>query len=158
MPSRCRRLGALGVVWKEQAKAQDLFRRAALPLALIVSCLAWLGYYDYRAFGNPLTLPYSINRSTYAIAPYFVWQPLRAEPAYRHESIRNFYHDVELKTFSDIRVRFGFINASCIKPPEALLFFGGFALIPPLFMIRRVFLDRRIRFLVLVSLCIWPVW
>ena len=119
-------LGHWVLFGKNRPRPKDLIRRAALPLALIVSCLAWLGYYDYRAFGNPLTLPYSINRSTYAIAPYYVWQPLREEPVYRHESIRNFYHDVELKAPADIRTRFGFIKASCLKPLEALLFFGGF--------------------------------
>lgn len=142
-------LGHWVLFGKNRPRPKELIRRAALPLALIVSCLAWLGYYDYRAFGNPLTLPYSINRSTYAIAPYYVWQPLREEPVYRHESIRNFYHDVELKAPAEIRTRFGLIRASCLKPLEALLFFGGFLLIPPLFMTRRVFLDRRIRFLVI---------
>ena len=39
-----------------------LARRAALPLAVIVAAGAWLGYYDYRAFGKPTTLPYTIDR------------------------------------------------------------------------------------------------
>jgi len=127
----------------------DLVWRAALPVALIVSAIAWLGYYDYRAFGNPLTLPYVVNRSTYAIAPYYVWQPPRPEPAYRHVSIRNFYHDAEMKAFAKFQTPSGFSEASGIKIVEPLLFFGGFVLLPPLFMMRRVILDRRIRFLVL---------
>ena len=43
-----------------------------------------MGYYDYRAFGNPLTPPYTVNRNTYAIAPYYVWQHERPEPTYRY--------------------------------------------------------------------------
>src|SRR5208337_1779357 len=43
---------------KNRPPAAVLLRRATLPLALIVASLVWLGYYDYRAFGNPLTLPY----------------------------------------------------------------------------------------------------
>ncbi len=36
-----------------------LARRAIAPLLLIFATLSWLGYYDYRAFGNALTLPYT---------------------------------------------------------------------------------------------------
>ena len=34
------------------------------------------------------------------------------------------------------------------KPLRTLLFYAGFALLPPLIMLRRTFMDRRIRFLV----------
>ena len=126
-----------------------LIRRAALPVALIAASIAWLGFYDYRAFGNSATLPYTVNRTTYAIAPYYVWQHRRSEPAYRHESIRNFYNGAELKGFAKFETPIGFIGATSLKVAEPLLFFAGFVLLPPLFMIRRVFMDRRVRFLVL---------
>ncbi len=135
---------------KKCPSPQVVIRRAAcLPLALVAACLAWLGYYDYRAFGSPLTLPYTVNRTTYAIAPYFVWQHRRAEPLYRHESIRAFYNGLELEGFAKFATPAGFMGASSIKIVEALLFFSGFVLLPPLLMIRRVFLDRRVRFLVM---------
>jgi len=81
---------------KHRPTAAFVFRRAALPLALIVAALAWLGYYDYRAFGNPLTLPYSVDRAQYAAAPYWIWQSPRPEPVYRHKALHDFYVDVEL--------------------------------------------------------------
>ncbi len=52
-----------------------LLRLAAIPLALIVAAGAWMGYYNDRAFGSPLTPPYAVNRATYAVAQYYVWQP-----------------------------------------------------------------------------------
>jgi hypothetical protein len=125
-----------------------LVRRAALPLALIVAAVAWLGYYDYRAFGNPLTLPYTINRATYAMSPYFIWQAQRPEPAYRHEAMRRFYEETELKISSRTRSVSGFLSTKGNMACVILLFFTGFALLPPLIMLRRVLLDRRIRFLV----------
>ncbi len=138
-------------VWsgKNRPSSTVLIRRAAFPVALIAASIAWLGYYDYRAFGNPLTLPYTVNRATYAIAPYYIWQHRRAEPVYRHESIRSFYNGPELEGFAKFETPAGFIEASSLKIAEPLLFFGGFVLLPPLFMTRRVFLDRRVRFLVL---------
>jgi hypothetical protein len=41
-----------------------LLRAAALPMVLIVAAGAWMGYYNYRNFGSPLTLPYTIDRAT----------------------------------------------------------------------------------------------
>jgi hypothetical protein len=136
-----------------------ILRRAALPLTLIVAALAWLGYYDQRAFGNPLTPPYSVDRAQYAVAPYWVWQSPRAEPVYRHKSIRDFYVNIELGYANRLHTASGFFSETFFaKPLRALLFFAGIALLPPLIMARRVFLDRRTRFLlvcaVLVVACV----
>jgi hypothetical protein len=133
---------------KNRPTAAFVFRRAALPLALIVAALAWLGYYDYRAFGNPLTLPYSVDRAQYAAAPYWIWQSPRPEPVYRHKALHDFYVDVELSYAKRLRSVSGFLSETLLaKPLRTLLFFAGIALLPPLIMVRRVFLDRRIRFL-----------
>ena len=129
--------------------AAVLLRRTAVPLALIVTAGAWMGYYDYRAFGNPLTPPYAVDRATYAMAPYFIWQSARPEPVYRHALMRDFYYHNELVAFNKSHTRSGFLPQSLIKGVRGLLFFAGIALLPPLIMLRRVLLDRRIRFLVL---------
>jgi hypothetical protein len=124
-----------------------LLRRAALPVALLVATLAWLGYYNYRAFGSPATLPYTVDRAQYAIVPYFVWQPLRPEPQYRYQVIRRLY-EYEVPYYKRVRSFHGYIPATFRKAMNAIIFFAGFALLPPLIMSRRVLLDRRVRFLV----------
>ncbi len=130
-----------------------IFRRTALPLLLLVAAAAWLGYYDYRAFGNPLTLPYTVNRATYAMAPYFIWQTPRPEPVYRNETMRNFYN-FELDDFNHTRSIGGMLSQTVIKLARAILFFAGIGLIPPIFMLRRALIDRRIQFL---TLCIFTM-
>ena len=120
----------------------------AAPLALILATCAWFGYYDYRAFGNPLTPPYAVNRATYAMAPYYVWQRPRPEPAYRHAIFDSFYRKGEMGFYNEIHSFKGFVPYTMQKILFAFLYFAGFALIPPLLMVRRIFLDRRIRFLV----------
>ena len=132
--------------------APMLLRRAALPIALILVAGAGLARYDSRAFGNPLTLPYTVDRTTYAMAPYFVWQSARPEPVYRHAVMRRFYYHNELTAFYEIHNAHGFLPQTLIKAARAILFFAGLALLPPLIMLRRVLLDRRIRFLVLCVL------
>ena len=133
---------------KNRPAAATLLRRTALPLALIVAAGAWMGYYNYRVFGSPTTLPYTVNRAQYAIAPYFVWQSQRPEPIYRHEVMRKFYERNELDDYKRIHNVSGFVPQTLLKAARGLLFYAGIVLLVPLIMLRRVFLDRRIRFLV----------
>jgi hypothetical protein len=137
---------------KNRPTASGLLRRTAVPLALIVAAAAWMGYYDYRAFGSPVTLPYTLNRAEYAIAPYFVWQSQRPEPVYRHKAIREFYYKDELNNFKKMHSLSGFVPQTLVKAASGVLFYAGLALLVPLIMVRRIFLDRRLRFLVLCVL------
>jgi hypothetical protein len=130
-----------------------LFRGAAAPLALIAAAVLWLGYYDYRAFGSPYTLPYTVARNTYAIAPYYIWQPAHPIPNYRHEEMRRFYIDNELVGVAELRSWSGFIPETLKKFTWGMvMFFAGTALLPPLVLGWRVLFDRRLRFLVLCFL------
>jgi hypothetical protein len=129
-----------------------LARRAVVPMLVVGATLAWLGYYDYRAFGSPLTLPYTVDRGQYAIIPYYIWQQPHPEPAYRHRAMRDFYEDIEFPLYTRVHSLKGFLPATAAKAAFNLLFFAGFCLLPPLFMMRRVFLDRRIRFLIVCVL------
>lgn len=141
-------LGRWALKGKNRPAPLVLLRRAALPLAMIAGALAWLGYYDYRAFGNPLTLPYSVDRAQYAMAPYYVWQKPHPEPAYRHAEMRRFYYESEMTVYTKEHSLVKFLPISVVKLWTASVFFAGFALLPPLIMLRRVLHDRRIRFLV----------
>jgi hypothetical protein len=129
-----------------------LLRRTALPLALIVAAGAWMGYYNDRAFGSPFTPPYTVDRAQYAMAPYFVWQSARPEPAYRHAEMREFYYRNELDDFQKVHSLRGYIPQNLLKAARGVLFYAGLLLLPPLIMVRRVFLDRRVRFLVICCL------
>lgn len=122
-----------------------LLQRAALPLALLVGALAWLGYYDYRNFGSPTTLPYTIDLAQYAIAPKFAFQSARPEPHYRHPLMRGYYAGDELPHYQTIHSLSGYFPTVLGKVGFAIIFLAGFALLPPLVMSRRVWLDRRIR-------------
>jgi hypothetical protein len=126
-----------------------VMRMAAVPLALVIAAVGWLGYYDYRAFGKATTLPYTVDRAAYAQAPYYVWQPPRPAPVYRHEVMRRFYYVNELSAYEKIHTLSGFAPETLAKVLRGLFFFAGIALVPPLIMVRRVFLDRRIRFLMI---------
>ncbi|HET7102628.1 MAG TPA: hypothetical protein VFI20_00925 [Terracidiphilus sp.] len=147
----------IAMIWryKTDRDSPNLARLAqnALPglMVLLIGAI-WLGYYDYRAYGSPFTLPYSVNRAAYAVDPYFVWQTPRAEPVYRHEMIRKFYVSDEQDIYRKLHSLPGFLIGTPDKILILIEFFAGFALIPPLCMMRRVILDRRVRFLLLLLL------
>jgi hypothetical protein len=128
---------------------RTLLARSAPALALLAVGIGWLAYYDYRAFGSPTTLPYTINRATYAMAPYYVWQGPRPEPHYRHAEMRRFYKIDELDDYNRNHSVPGFFKMTLVKAARGVYFFTGMALIPPLFMLPWALRDRRIRFLVI---------
>jgi hypothetical protein len=137
------------IAGKNRPSPHTLIRLAALPLLSVVSAAAWLGYYDYRAFGSPITLPYTVNRTTYAMAPYYVWQKARPEPVYRHQAMRDYYYKTELDIYNRLHTVPGFLMTTFVKVLAAVLFFGGIAFLPLALMLRRVLFDRRIRILVI---------
>ncbi|MGC2213784.1 MAG: hypothetical protein WA419_05240 [Silvibacterium sp.] len=144
-------LGRWILFGKNRPPAAVLRRRAALPLLMIVAAGAWMGYYNYRVFGSPLTPPYKIDRATYAVVPYWIWQPLRPTPVYRFKLIQEFYCQKEVALYESVHSLTAFVPGTLTKFASAFLFFAGIALLPPLIMLRRVFLDRRIRFLVICT-------
>ena len=144
-------------LWRTKGQVRRrLLASSALPVIVLISAGSWMAYYDHCAFGRASTLPYTVDRATYAIAPYYVWQRARPEPLYHHTSLRDFYRDSELKAFDAIHSVSGFVPQTLIKVVRTFGFFAGFALLPPLIMVRRALMDRRIRFLVLCVLVLVP--
>lgn len=133
---------------KNRPTAAVLLRSSTVPLLFILTAGAWMGYYNYRAFGSPTTLPYTLSRNQYAVTPYFVWQPQRPAPVYRHQIMQRFYGRMELSAYQHIHGS-AFVPGTIVKVARGMVFYAGIALLIPLIMLRRVFLDRRIRFLLL---------
>ena len=146
--------GAL-LLWafgKKHPPKWTLWKRLALPvLVMLLVTAAAMGYYNRRVFGNPMTLPYQINRATYAVSPVFLWQSPRPEPVYRHTILRDFYVSFELPVFQKARTLAGFLDVLGARILMVLFFFLGPVLMLPLMTLPWILRDRRRRFLVLAS-------
>ena len=81
-----------GLVSAKQAGARRAILRALLPcvIVLAIGALATT-YYCWRLTGDPLLLPYQLDRNMYAVAPVFVWEQSRPAPSYHHEVMRRLY-------------------------------------------------------------------
>jgi hypothetical protein len=146
--------GAL-LLWafgKRRPPKWTLCRRLALPvLVVFLLTAAAMGYYNWRVFGNPMTLPYQINRATYAVSPVFLWQSPGAEPVYHHKVLRDFFVSFELPVFQRARTLSGFLDGLTARILIVLFFFLGPTLMLPLITLPSILWDRRRRFLILAS-------
>jgi hypothetical protein len=88
-------------------------RRLSRPAVIVpvagVLAVAAVGmmFYNARVTGSAFTLPYVEDRREYAIAPLFVWERIRSEPAYTTNSLRNVYA-AEADLYRAARTNLGF--------------------------------------------------
>ena len=105
--------GAL-FVWmlgKNRPEINISLRRVVLPLTMVLSLTACgLCYYLWRVTGSPFRMPYQIERETYAVAPYLIWQHTRPEPVYHHAAMEKMYVQEELVGYNFFRSPAGFIG------------------------------------------------
>ena len=77
-------------------------RRVIAPLVLtLIVAAACTGYYFWRVTGNPFRMPQQVDRDTYGVAPYFLWQSPKPAPLYHYEELRTFYTRIELNFYRE---------------------------------------------------------
>ncbi len=122
--------------------------RAAIPIVAVVALtVAGIGYDNWRVTGDPKLFPQTLNRQTYAVAPYFVWEAERPEPAYRHEVMRKFYTVLETGfEKADLQDLDGWLVSIRDRMSRVWGFYLGTVLTLPFLLLPRALRDRRIRF------------
>lgn len=130
--------------------SQQKLGRVALPIVILLLVgFGATGCFYSRVTGNPLRMTYQVNRTQYAMAPYFLWQHLRAVPLYRHPVMRDFY-EWEVEQFRAYRSIAGFWRRTADKFWAAWSFYLGPLLTLPLLALPWIVRDRKLR-LVLIS-------
>jgi len=121
--------------------------RRILPAfcAVLAAAGAFTAYYNWRVFGSPTAMPYTVNRATYAVAPVFIFQGLSPEPFYRHEEMRAFYTIWERGVYERARTLIGYLRLSKEKIVGAWSFYVGPVLTLPLLASLLTWKSRRTR-------------
>jgi hypothetical protein len=109
-----------------------------------------MGYYYWRVTGSPFHMTYQVNRGTYAMAPYFLWQSPRPEPVYHHAVMRDVYRS-ELQRFEEYHTLRGFARRTLDKLGGLWGFYCGPLLTIPLLAFPWVVRDRKMRFPLIAS-------
>jgi len=97
---------------------QILLRRLTASFAALIVAAGLTAWYNHRVFGSAVTLPYQVNRATYAMAPVFLWLSPKPEPAYRYRVMRNFYTGWEMRSFSAARTLPGLPSEASSSHPS----------------------------------------
>ena len=113
----------------------EFFWGSVAVAILVALCgVAWLGYYNYRVTGSPVTSTYLLYERTHSTLPLFVWQSTRTdEPTLRNPEIQ----EVEREMSIDLAKRqrdfpFGRLQElfsvawNFVKPLLGLAFLGLF--------------------------------
>ena len=126
---------ALGI-WLFRKRGSDLrlaLGRVIAPLGLAVAvCALGTGYYFWRVTGNPFQMPYQVDRSTYAVTPYFLWQTPAHSPVYHQDALREFYLHTEFNFYARNRSLGSVTAIEAAKVLEIWLFYVGPVLTLPL--------------------------
>ena len=110
--------------------------RVVAPLGIVLSLAALATcYYFWRVTGSPFRMPYQVDRSTYAVAPYFVWQSLRPEPVYHRPAMRDFYTHNEVEFYKHTRTSLGMLAVIGVKFVHIWMFYLGPLLTLPFVMV-----------------------
>jgi hypothetical protein len=81
-----------------------------LPLILtLIPLAAWTGYYYHRVTGSAFRMAYDVNRETYAMGRYFIWQEPWARKTYHHARMQAKYEQ-ELKEADENQTLRGFLR------------------------------------------------
>ncbi len=144
---------ALDLVRKSGPHRIEWLKRAALPVCLACSAgLAAMAYYNARTTGDPLKLPYQVNREQYGVTPlvFAFGQDLPPEPSYQQASVREFYAGWEVDKFNTMQSWPGLVRRRIDQALRAWQFFGGPLFALPLLLVTWVVRDRRLRVPVVV--------
>lgn len=134
---------------------QVLFRRVVMPLCLVLAVTAaGIGYYCWRVTGDPFRMPYQVEKQTYGVAPYFLWQPMSPPPTFHHAVMQDLYVNRMPQTYEISRSPVGLL----LKTYRAWSFYLWPALTFPLLMLVVALpynlswrhIKRKTRFLLLV--------
>ena len=136
-------------LFRGRGDARARWLGVAVPIVCVLAVTGvWMGYYNWRVTGDPFLFPQVLDRQTYAVAPYFMWESERPEPVYRHEILRRYYVTWEGRfQSSDEQVLLeGWLSSIGERFLNVWRIFLGGVLSVPLVLAPYALLDRRMRF------------
>jgi hypothetical protein len=82
----------IGLAWGRKGIERSLLARnvVAPAILILISTVAFIGYYNWRVTGYPLELPYQVYNRTYHMGAQFPWQSPSPVVDYRHKAFRDY--------------------------------------------------------------------
>jgi len=97
-------------VREERPGVRVSLAKIVLPLMLtLIPLAAWTGYYYYRVTESPIHMAYDVNRETYAMGRYFIWQKPWPQKTYNHAKVQAKFEQ-ELKEANESQTLRGYVR------------------------------------------------
>jgi len=86
---------------KSRQPLRARLQNALAPLGLVLVLTAvFMGYYNWRLTGNPLSLPHVLNQRTYHYR-LFLWDQKKPEMRYRNQQFEDYYNGWERENYGN---------------------------------------------------------
>jgi len=86
---------------KSRQSLRARLQNALAPLGLVLVLTAvFMGYYNWRLTGNPLSLPHVLNQRTYHYR-LFLWDQKKPEMRYRNQQFEDYYNGWERENYGN---------------------------------------------------------
>ncbi len=120
-----------------------------LPLCVVlVSTIAFMGYYNWRLTGNALLFPHVLNSRTYRTAGLFLWDHPKPPLQYHNQQFEDFYNGWEREDYQNTWHDAWKVSAEKLTRSGSTYFWWGALLLLP--GLPFVFFDRRMRLPILI--------
>ena len=125
--------------------------RVVLPCAaVLVPCLIFIAYYNFRDTGSPWVFSYALNTRAHFAVPQFIWQRVRPPIHFVNPQFEAYYNGFWRSTAWFDGPRMKYVALSVSPNGKSLLwFFAGWA-VSAAFIVTLPWMlfDRRVRFLI----------
>jgi hypothetical protein len=91
-------VGLLAWAWRKRR-----FRWIIPAGTVLAASLLFLAYYNYKATGDMVRLPYRAHEERYAVAPVFMFAGLRPVPQYTDDRFRRYWAEWDLGVYHAVR-------------------------------------------------------
>lgn len=143
----CVPVGITFAIWlfrRDRQVVRPVIAHVILPLAAIfVITVAFMGYYNWRVTGSPLSFPHTLDDSLNQRAASFVWQESQPPIQYANHEFDIFYNHFSRNYYRHTWADLAQITWNKVFSFQG--FFLGTALLVPLLALPEVLLDRRMR-------------
>ncbi len=147
---------AAWIVREGRWRKASIWLRTVVPAAVVlVTVAAGMAYYNWRLTGDPMKLPYQVNRETYPGGRYFVWEAERPQASYRHASMRAYYLEWQDSRAEAAMKPLGFVKNGLMNSGFFWLFYMGPLFTIPFAALPSLRQDRRVRFLLVAAGAFW---
>ena len=120
-------------LWRQRSLA---VRQFVLPFAVVIAVGAGaMLYLNFKTTGDAFRFAYQVNRDTYEIYPYFIFETVKPEPSYSNNQMVDYYRTFDRKRYLRSREAYKFSKDTLSKIGYQWQFYLDYLFTAPLLIV-----------------------